>query len=57
MCVSNGIMFNTDVVFVKTSSDITLPYHLLVFYMRGWLDILWCAVCVSLTFVSFFVKK
>jgi len=31
MCVSNCIMFNTDVVFVKTSSDITLPYRLLVF--------------------------
>ena len=22
-----------------------------------WLDILWCSVCLSLTFVTFFVKK
>ena len=30
------------------------------FYMfngREWLDILWCSVCLCLTFVTFFVKK
>ena len=25
--------------------------------MGEWLDILWCSVCLSLTFVTFFVKK
>jgi len=24
---------------------------------REWLDILWCSVCLSLSFVTFFVKK
>jgi len=27
-------------------------------WFRGeWLDILWCSVCLCLTFVTFFVKK
>jgi len=25
--------------------------------VREWLDIVWCSVCLSLTFVTFFVKK
>jgi len=28
-----------------------------VHFVGEWLDILWCSVCLSLSFVTFFVKK